>query len=151
MGFGTSGSALVVFVALFIAMNSLYTATANSVEAVSDAREDRQNHHRTVQETQVLVADATWNTTSDSLTVSVNNTGETELSVDRIDVVVDGEYLDSSDFERRTVDGRTTDVWRPGERLVLEDEDTVGAAPGRVKFVSGPGVADTAAVVEVSG
>ena len=151
MGFGTSGSALVVFVALFIAMNSLYTATANSVEAVSDAREDRQDHHRTVQETQVTVADATWNATSNSLTVRVDNTGGTELSVDRVDVVVDGEYLDSSDFERRTVEGRTTDIWRPGERLVLEDTDTVGTAPDRVKFVSGPGVADTATVVEVSG
>lgn len=150
MGFGTSGSALVIFAALFIAVSTLYTATTNSTEEIRDAQQAREDHHRAVQGTSIEVVGATWNTASNNLTLRVNNTGEAALSVDRIDVVVDGEYVDGGDFERREVDGRSTDVWRPGEQLVLEDADTVTSSPDRVKFVSGPGVADTALVTEVS-
>jgi len=153
MGFGTSGSALVIFAALFLAMSTLYTATGNTVERVSEAREDADERHRTVQETQIEVVEATFNTTSSNFTVVVNNTGETTLSVEEVDAVADGNYLASGDFERSEVDGRSTTTWRPGEQLVLEDEDTLVEStlnPDRVKVVTGPGVAATAPVTEVS-
>ncbi len=153
MGFGTSGSALVIFAALFIAMSTLYTATANTVEEVDEARQDTDEYQRTVQNTNIEVVEATWNTTSSNLTIAVNNTGETTLSVGRVDVVAEDDYLASSDFERSEVDGRSTDTWRPGEQLVLEDEDSLAGitqAPDRVKVVTGPGIADTVSVTEVS-
>jgi archaellum component FlaF (FlaF/FlaG flagellin family) len=153
MGFGTSGSALVVFAALFIAMSTMYTSAGNSVERVTDARESAEDRHHTVQETGVDVVAATWNTTSSNLTIVVENTGETTLAVDRLDVVAEAEYLDSTAFERSEVDGRETTTWRPGERLVLEDADDlagVAQTPDRVTLVTGPGIADTAPVTEVS-
>ena len=153
MGFGTSGSALIIFAALFLTLSTLYTATTNATERVRDAQDARTDHQRTIQQTQIDVTDATYNTTSTNFTLRVTNTGESTLSVDRVDAVVDGEYLDSTDFERATVEGRTSDVWRPGETLVLTDDDSVAAlpeTPGRAKFVSGPGVADIQGVTEVS-
>ncbi|WP_340097859.1 flagellin [Salinibaculum salinum] len=153
MGFGTSGSAFIVFAALFLAVSSLYTATANSTEEIRDAQDARDEHHRTILGTQVDVTNATYNTSSSNFTLRVTNTGESTLSTDRVDAVVDGSYLDSSDFERVAVDGRESGVWRPGEQLVLTDGDSVAAlsdTPERVKFVSGPGIADTHGVTEVS-
>jgi len=149
MGFGTSGSMLIVFAALFIAVSTLYTVSTNTTERLRSAQQSQTEHQQTIRSTQIAVVDATWNTTSSNLTLRVNNTGETTLSVRQVDVVVDGTYLDSSDFERAEVDGRSTDVWRPGEQLVLEDADSLtglSEAPSRVKFVTGPGVAGVAPV-----
>jgi flagellar protein FlaF len=146
MGFGTSGSALVIFAALFLAVGSLYTATTNATERVREAQEAQTDHQQTILVTDVDVTNATYNTASGNFTVQVTNTGESTLSSDDVDAVVDGDYLDGSDFERVTVDGRETGVWRPGETLTLVDTDSVPGQPGRVKFVSGPGVADTAPV-----
>ncbi|WP_302081712.1 flagellin [Salinibaculum rarum] len=153
MGFGTSGSAFIIFAALLLGISSFYTATANSTETIREAQDARDEHHRTVLNTGVNVTNATYNTSSSNFTLRVTNTGETTLSTDRVDAVLEDAYLDSSDFERVTVDGQATRVWHPGEQLVLEDDDTVAdltETPGRVKFVSGPGVADTRGVTEVS-
>ena len=125
MGFGTSGSALLIFAALFLAVGSLYTATTNATERVREAQDDRTDHQQTIRYTDVTVTDATYNTTSGNFTVTVENTGESALSTDHIDTVIDGTYRDGSDYEVVTVDGRATDVWRPGETLVLVDTDSV--------------------------
>lgn len=147
--FATSGSLLVIFVGLFIGIGTLYTATANSWERVSDAREDTRQGHRAIQDTQVNVTEATWDTGTSNLTVKVNNTGDRVLRVPNADTVVDGTYVPISDYERVEVEGQDSDVWRPGEQLVLEDEDTAttfDATPGRVKFVTETAVADVAEV-----
>ena len=146
MGFGTSGSALIVFAALFLTLSSLYTASTNATERVRDAQEARADHQQTIRYTALTITDAAYNTTSTNFTVRVRNTGESTLLTDRVDAVVDGAYLDGSEFESVTVDGRETSVWRPGETLALVDADSVPGQPGRVKFVSGPGVADAAPV-----
>jgi len=150
MGFGTSGSLLLVFFALFIAIGSLYTVSANTTEHVTEATDDQQERLEDVQQSQITVSEAIWNSTDTTLTVRVNNTGETTLDAENVDVVVDGSYVGTADFERVEVDGTDAAVWLPGDQLVLEDEDTVDSRPDRVKVVSGPGVADIAFVTEVS-
>lgn len=149
MGFATSGSLLVIFTGLFIAMGMLYTTTANVAEEVDAA--ESAHHERAVaaQQSAVNITAAEWNATTSNLTVAVENTGEMALSVEHTDVVVDGTYVAVEAFERRAVAGRSTDVWRPGERLVLEDADTVAGivtTPDRVKVVTETGVADVAEV-----
>jgi archaellum component FlaF (FlaF/FlaG flagellin family) len=146
MGFGTSGSFLVIFAGLFLAVGTLYTATANVSEQLNEAGEDHRERHLTVQGTSVQISSAEWNDSASNLTVSVANDGETTLSAEHTDVVVDGAYVSVASFQRREVDGRSTDVWRPGEQLVLEDSDAVTASPERVKVVTGSGVADVAEV-----
>ncbi|MFC7132895.1 MULTISPECIES: flagellin [Salinibaculum] len=152
MGFGTSGSLLVVFTGLFIAMGTLYTATGNVSEQLNEAGETQNERFLAAQETDVTVTRAEWNTTESNLTVAVENGGERALSVEHTDVVVDGTYVPVEVFERADVDGVSTDTWRPGEVLVLEDADTVAdfpAAPGRVKVVTETAVADVAEVTVV--
>jgi flagellar protein FlaF len=149
-GFSTSASFLIVFIGLFIALGTLHTATANTAERVADARDDQRERHQTVLETGVTVTNATWNDSSGTLVVRVENTGESTLSVDAADTVVDGAYVGIEDYELATVDGQDTGVWTPGETLVLEDTDTVVGfddAPSRVQVVTGPGVADATEVV----
>jgi flagellar protein FlaF len=153
MGFGTSGSLLIIFTGLFIAMGTLYTATANVAEEMSEADDAQEERFIAAQQTDVTITSATWNTTSDNLTVAVTNTGETTLSVEHTDVVVDGNYVAVEEFERTTVESRSTDVWRPDEQLVLEDHNTVESfdgTPARVKLVTETGVADVAEVTVVS-
>lgn len=151
MGFGTSGSALIIFTGLFLAVGTLYTATSNVSEDLDEAGEAQQHHHRAIQRTEMNVASAAWNGTEGNLTIAVNNTGETTLSVAYTDIIVDGTYVPIEDFERREVAGHRTDVWQPGEQLVLEDADTVAGFsgdPSRVKVVTENGIAD---VREVTG
>lgn len=147
-GLSTSASLLIVFVGLFLALGSLYTATANTGERLADARDDQRERQRAVAQTQVTVVTATWDVDAGTLRVEVNNTGERTLSVHESDTVLDGSYVPIDAYERVTVADRETSVWRPGEQLVLEDDNTV-SSPGRVRFVTGPGVADAREVVDV--
>lgn len=148
-GFSTSGSVLIIFTGLFIAVGGLYTATANTGERMADATDDQQEQFEDVQQSRIVTS-ADWNETTGNLTVRANNTGETTLSVDAVDVIVDGEYAPPGDFDRVEVEGRDTGIWGPDAQLVLEEGETFTSAPGRVKVVTGAGVADTATVEVVS-
>ncbi|PSQ33256.1 hypothetical protein BRD09_01445 [Halobacteriales archaeon SW_10_68_16] len=150
MGFSTSGSLLLVFFALFVAVGTLYSVSANTTEELTEATDDQQERIDDVQQSRVNVTAATWDPSVGNLTIRVNNTGETRLDAADVDVIVDGEYRDTTDFERVEVAGTDSTVWLPGEQLVLEDAD-VATKPTRVKVVTGPGVADIAFVTEVSG
>lgn len=147
-GFATSASLLLVFVGLFVALGALHAVAANTEERVREARADAREHHHAVRETAVNVTEATWDG-DDNLTLRIENTGDVTLSVSDADTVVDGTYVGVGDYERVDVAGADSDLWRPGEVLVLEDEDTVAGfatTPGRVLVVTGPGVADAAEV-----
>lgn len=143
-GFATSASFLIVFVGLLIAVGSLYTAVANSAERLGEAREDDRDRQDAVRETAVNVTGATWDNATTTLTIRVANTGDRTLSVADVDSLVDGTYVGVTAYERTEVAGHDSDVWRPGEVLLLEDENTVAgfeSAPSRVKVVTGAGVA----------
>lgn len=145
MGFSTSGSLLLLFGALLLATGTAYTATANTVERITDAGEKHHDQRIAVSETAINVTEATYNETSENLTLRIENVGDRPLSVNATDVVVDGTFVDSTDFERATVEGQSTDVWAIQTELVLEDEDTVAdrvGTPQRVTVVTGSGVAD---------
>lgn len=151
-GFATSGSFVIIFIGLFLALGTLYTVTANTGERLSDARQAQQERQNTIQRTAVNVTDATWTSGDATLTVTVENTGDATLSVAAADTVVDGRYVGIGDYERVEVAGQDSDVWRPGEVLVLEDDDTVagfGTTPDRVRVVTETGVADVAEVAAV--
>lgn len=147
--FATSASLLVVFVGFAIAAGALYSVTANTQERLHEARDDAREHHREVRLTAIDVTDATWDGGAANLTLRIENTGETTLSVADADTVVDGTYVGVDGYERVAVEGHRSDLWRPGEELVLEDADTVAgfpSAPDRVAVVTGPGVSDAAEV-----
>ncbi|MBX0322834.1 flagellin [Halomicroarcula sp. F13] len=137
MGFSVSGSAALVFVAMFIGFGMFYSATANGFENVNDARDAQADRTLEQQNTAIDVTDVTYNTTADSLNVTVVNTGSTDLTVADVDLLADNVYLTGY---RTAVDGdETTDIWLPEERLVV-NATGLTTDPGRVKVVTGPGV-----------
>ncbi len=146
MGFSVSGSAAIVFVGLFVAFGMFYTATANGFENVHEAQDERTDRTLVAQNTAIDLTLAEYNSTADELTVRVDNTGATELTVGDVDLLANNAYLSGYATE---VDGDTdTELWLPQEQLTITA--SIDENPGRVKLVTGPGVAGTMETTEVS-
>ncbi|MEA5385802.1 flagellin [Haloarculaceae archaeon H-GB2-1] len=136
MGFSISGGAAIVFAGMFIAFGMFYSATADTQERINDARTSQADGLVEEKNAEVEVVSAAYDTTVDpnELTVEVNNTGATTLSVSDTDLLVNGQYQETE--VSRTVDGpnttptTATDVWAPGERLTVVVE-WPGATPRR--------------------
>jgi flagellar protein FlaF len=147
MGFSVSGSAALIFVAAFIGFGMFYTSAANSFENVNDAREASADATLEQQNTAIEIQSVVYNSTADSLNVTVDNTGSTELEVSEIDLLTNDQYLSGY---RTAVDGSTsTDLWLPAERLTI-NATGITSDPGRAKLVTGPGVAATEQTTVVS-
>ncbi|WP_345780673.1 fla cluster protein FlaF [Haloplanus pelagicus] len=139
LGFSVSGSAAIIFVGIFLAFSTAYTASANGFERVNDARSAVDDEALERQNTAITIINATYDADAGTLSVNVTNEGASELSVGAVDLLVDNTYR--ANFTARSVAGdSTTDLWLPGEQLHLEV--SVSSQPTRVKVVSGPGVAD---------
>ena len=142
MGFSVSGSAAIVFVGLFIAFGTFYSASTNTMEQVTDARSDWQDRDLDQHNTDIEITAATYNNTTDRLTVETNNTGAVALSVNETDLIADNEYLIP---DRSDVNGdAATDIWATGQRLTFNV--SLGTQPDRVKVTTGTGVAATEVV-----
>ena len=139
MGFSVSGSAALIFVAAFIGFGMFYTSAANSFEQVSDARDARAEQSLERTNTAIALTDVTYNSTAQSLNLTVENTGANELTVSDVDVLADNTYLTGY---RTAVEGDTaTDLWLPEEQLVVNA--SVSSDPGRATVVTGPGISVT--------
>lgn len=140
MGFSVSGSAAIIFAAMFIAFGMVHSATSNGFEDISDAQQDRTDRTLTQQNTAINITSATWNSSTGDLVVEVDNTGSSQLSVEDVDLLANNDYQRGYDT---SVDGDgSTDLWLPQERLTIT-VTTLGQDPGRIKVVTGPGVAAT--------
>lgn len=153
--FSTAGSLLVVFIGLYLALGGLYTATANTVERLDSASDLEREATAAIAATDITIESAVWNVSvvesETNLTVEVLNSGDRSIRVSEIDTLVDGTYLSVDAYERVEIDGRDTDLWRPGERLFLRDEGTIddrGGSPTSVKIVTDVGVADVSEVTD---
>jgi flagellar protein FlaF len=141
MGFGVSGATAIIFLGLFIAAGTMFTTTSATFEAVDDARDSRQEQLLDRRNTAITVTNATYNTTSGTLSLSASNEGSTTLSVNGTTVLVDNEYEPTAPA---SVGGNAaTDLWEPGETLTLNVTTT---QPSRVKIVTEFGVADASDV-----
>jgi archaellum component FlaF (FlaF/FlaG flagellin family) len=143
-------------VGLYLALSGLYAASANTGERLSQTKQAARDAATRVVETNLTIETAVWNASANeshtNLTVEVTNTGDRTVRLSAIDTLVDNDRLAMDDYERIEVDGRDTDLWRPGERLFLRDQDTVddlGGSPSRFKIVSDVGVADASGVTEI--
>lgn len=147
MGFSVSGSAAIIFAALFITFGMWYTASANSFERVSEAEADRTDAVRAAGSSGVDITAATYSATSGDLTVTVENTGAAQLTLESTDLLVDGQYRDGWQ-DTATVDGNgDTRLWLGSEQVTLTV--SLPSQPDRVKVVAETGVSDTAGVSAV--
>jgi flagellar protein FlaF len=143
MGFSVSGSAAIIFAAMFIAFGMWHTTATNGFERVSEAQNDRADAALDRQNTDVAIDSVVLNATSNEMQVNATNLGASTLSIEETDVLVDNDYYAEWRTDA-TVDGTPgTDLWLPGETLVFNI--TVSSAD-QVKLVTETGVADTAEV-----
>ncbi|ELZ82835.1 fla cluster protein flaF [Haloferax larsenii JCM 13917] len=146
MGFGVSGSTAIIFLGVLIATGTLYTATSNAAENVLDAQDAESERALERTNTEITIVNATYNSTSDVLSVNVTNTGATTLEVDETTLLVDNEYTAPGST---SVDGdTTTNLWYAGQNLTMNYTTTT--TPSRVKVVTSTGVAVTNETVVVS-
>jgi flagellar protein FlaF len=144
MGFSVSGATAVIFIGLLVSVATVYPAVDHYADRRSAAATAAEERDLTRQNTAIEFVNATYNESTDELTVTIRNTGASSLSVAATDLLVDGEYARPT-AANTTVEGiATTDIWAPGETLRLTLSRA--SAPNRTKVVSGPGVAVTARV-----
>jgi flagellar protein FlaF len=144
MGFSVSGAVAVVFVGLLVSAATLYPAVDRASERRADAVDARNERALERQNTAISLVNATYNTSRETLTVTVRNTGASTLDVRAVDLLVDGTYATPA-AANRTVEGdAATDVWEPGETLTLTRSEP--DAPERVLVASGLGVTVTGTV-----
>jgi flagellar protein FlaF len=144
VGFSVSGATVILFLGMVASLGIAYSGAFNAFEQVDNAYRDDADRVLDQQNTAVNVTNVSWDETGPSyLTVEIENTGSTSLSVEDTDLLVDNVYQET--FENRTVDGNAdTDLWLPGETLNLTV--TVEPEPSRVKIVTETGVSATEGV-----
>lgn len=137
MGFSTSAAVAVVSIGFLISVGLLYPAVEQSVQDVSEATDNREDRMIDTRNSDAVLSDVTYNSTTDVLNVTVNNTGTVTMDVAGTDLLVDGEIATN----RTTfVDGvADRDLWVAGEQLRIEASD-VRTAPERVVVVTGTGI-----------
>jgi flagellar protein FlaF len=146
MGFGVSGSWVLIFVGTLAAFGSLYSTTANTAEHYEETWTLQQDHLQQIQGTDVSIGSVSLvDGVNCSVDVTVENTGVTTLDLTETDLLYDNTYQVGWQAAAEIDGDNSTDIWRPGQTLSITDNN-LSSAPDRIKFVSGPGVADTAEV-----
>lgn len=140
MGFSVSASAAIVAIGILVSFGMIYSTVVATNEEFGRAKQVSEESLLEQQNTDVEVANVSYDAGNDTLTVLVNNTGASTLSVAAVDLIVDNDY--QANFTTKAVEGDTeTDLWVPGEQLRMEV--TYDSTPSRVRVVTGPGVATT--------
>lgn len=138
MGFSVSASTGIIIVGLFLAFGMFYPTMTNGLEAVSDAESDQTDRFLDQQNTAIELQNATKQDDGDEwiVTVTVENTGATSLSVATVDLLIDNQYMNTTTTAVDT--NESTALWLPSE--ALEIEATVDTEPTRVTVVTDHGI-----------
>ena len=121
MGFSVSASTALIFAALFLSFGIFYPAMVNSVERVNDARSDQADDLLDQQNTEIEFGDI--DDGGQPGTIDVNNIGTTTLSANGVDLFINGEYRNRSDYTTEIDGNADTDVWAPGQTLTITEDD----------------------------
>jgi len=145
MGFSVSGAAAIIFASMFIAFGAWYGAASNSFERVNEARQLQADDVRETRNTHVAISEATYDAGTDQLTVVVDNTGGSQLTLNGTDLLVDGRYVEGWQADATVEGDGSTDLWLAGEALTITVPRS--SQPDRVKVVTDTGVSNTSEVV----
>jgi len=141
VGFSVSGSAAIVFAGMFIAFGLFHAAASDSFERVSEARQAESDADLDQQNTAIVVSSASYDNGTDQITVEVENTGASTLSLNGTDILVDNEYITGWQSGATIGTNAETDLWLPAETVTVTLSQTT--RPEQVKVVTAHGVADT--------
>ena len=145
MGFSVSGSAVIVFIGFVVAAGVAVPPLLGSVGDLAGAQGTQIDQGTDRLNTDVEIVAATYDDGAGNLTVEIENTGTTVLSVENTDLLVDGEIQTERGHNRTsaiTLDDGSADsdaeLWLPAETLnITVDADT---EPDRVKVVTDNGI-----------
>ncbi|WP_049983848.1 flagellin [Halorubrum sp. BV1] len=157
MGVSVSASTAIIVAGLFFAFTTFYPVAANGLDRVTDAQHGMHERALQQQNTEFAVTNATFDTGTNTLTVTATNDGAVGLVAGDATLVVGNEYVDvGGSAADTTVDGDAdTELWLGGEELVIDvsgsDLSTsIVGGETRVVLVVESGVRDAATVTEVS-
>lgn len=141
MGFSTSGAVAILFAGLLIAVGMAYPVVQTANDDRRTAIDDRDDRTLDMHNTDIVLKNASYSGTEDTLTVNVTNTGSTTLSVPATDLLVDGSYRELTANETTVEGSASRELWQPGELLTITV--TATTQPDRVKVVTEHGIAET--------
>ena len=142
MGFSVSASTAVIFAGLFLALGMFYPAMANSYERVQAADANQADRALEQANTDIRLDDTTINNApsgDNQVDITLTNNGSTSLTVSETDLLVNGTYIQRSELDTEVDGNSTTNLWLPGETLIITYE-TSGTVD-RVRVVTEHGVA----------
>jgi Putative archaeal flagellar protein F len=142
MGFSVSASTAVIFAGLFLALGMFYPAMANSYERVQAADANQADRALEQANTDIRLDDTTINNVpsgDNQVDITLTNNGSTSLTVSETDLLVNGTYIQRSELDTEVDGNSTTNLWLPGETLIITYE-TSGTVD-RVRVVTEHGVA----------
>ena len=154
MGVSVSASTAIIVAGLFFAFTAFYPVAANGFDRVTDAQHGVNERALEQQNTDLAVANATYDDDSGTLTVNATNDGSVGLVVSDATLVVGNEYVDlGGPNTTTTVDGDDdTDLWLGDETLTVTVDDatleTDVDGDTRLVLVVESGVRDAATVTE---
>ena len=154
MGVSVSASTAIIVAGLFFAFTAFYPVAANGFDSVTDAQHGVNERALEQQNTDLAVANATYDDDSGTLTVNATNDGSVGLVVSDATLVVGNEYVDlGGPNATTTVDGDDdTDLWLGDETLTVTVDDatleTDVDGDTRLVLVVESGVRDAATVTE---
>ena len=135
MGFSTIGAGLILFAGLLFATSTAANAIFEAQRDVRDAFDVERTRDDLVRESDIALVSA-GHDGQNTFYLNITNSGSTVLDASHTVVLLDGAWSNGA-ITSRTIEGRVTDLWAPGETLRLEI--TSGASPDRARFVAETG------------
>lgn len=138
MGFSISAATALIFASLFLAFGIFYPAMANGYERVEEADAAKADQNLDQAQTDIALISST--VTGNTLRIDVNNTGQTALTVDEVDLIVDGDYIPNAEYNTDVNGDAGTNLWLPNEELSISYNGGGMFSPNRFKVVTEHGI-----------
>jgi len=146
MGFSVSAATALIFAGVFLAFGIFYPAMANGVERVSEADAAKADQNLEQAQTDINISDVAVSRDGsdnvDTITVNINNTGTTALSVTETNFILGGDYIQPSLYATEVDTQPDTNLWLPGETLEIDYDPSTTVSASSFKIVTEYGVND---------
>jgi archaellum component FlaF (FlaF/FlaG flagellin family) len=136
VGLSVSASFAILTVAFFFGVAALVDVSFYSMDELMKGAEGVANERMEWGRTHIVLDNASINGTS--VLVNLTNTGSTVLDVKGVSVLVNGTYVEQN-ITNATVEGKSSDIWSPNEKLRLELNITASSSE-RILVATGNGV-----------
>ena len=136
MGFSVSAATALIFAGVFLAFGIFYPAMANGVERVSEADAAKADQNLEQAQTDINISEVNVVGDVDEITVNINNTGTTALTVNETNFILGGDYIQPSLYATEVDKQPDTNLWLPGETLEIDYDPDPNVPASSFKIVT---------------